>query len=100
MWQVFGETLQGLTENTSDVSLVGGAGAACASTSCASGEGAWGGARLAPAQEHAVDTLVASLTDKLTDGKVHTHAGASYSIPLLGKGLHFSRLLRNRTSSF
>ncbi|XP_022818248.1 uncharacterized protein LOC111350794 [Spodoptera litura] len=85
MNQVFGESLHGISESTTDVT------ASSSATGCA--EGAWCG-RLAPAQEHAVDALVAKLSEKLRDGKVSDIATSSvmelygYKMTCLEQRLH------------
>ncbi|KAJ8710826.1 hypothetical protein PYW08_009341 [Mythimna loreyi] len=91
MNQVFGESLQSLSsESTADVSVS----ASPSGTLGGCAEGAWCAARLAPAQEHAVDTLVATLTDKLRDGKISDIATSSvmelygYKMTCLEQRLH------------
>lgn len=85
MNQVFGESLQGISESSTDVT------ASSSGTGCA--EGAWCG-RLAPAQEHAVDALVAKLNEKLRDGKISDIATSSvmelygYKMTCLEQRLH------------
>ncbi|KAF9423388.1 hypothetical protein HW555_001197 [Spodoptera exigua] len=85
MNQVFGESLHGVSESTSDLATNG------SGTGCS--EGAWCG-RLAPAQEHVVDELVAKLNDKLRDGKISDIATSSvmelygYKMTCLEQRLH------------
>ncbi|XP_047035621.1 uncharacterized protein LOC124641564 [Helicoverpa zea] len=86
MSQVFGESVQGTVDSTAELSS-NSTGGACA-------ESAWCAARLAPAQEHAVDALVAELRDKLSHGKISDIATSSvmelygYKMTCLEQRLH------------
>nr|XP_049701902.1 uncharacterized protein LOC110381753 [Helicoverpa armigera] len=86
MSQVFGESVQGTVDTTTELSSN--------STSGACAESAWCAARLAPAQEHAVDALVAELRDKLSHGKISDIATSSvmelygYKMTCLEQRLH------------
>lgn len=89
MSQVFGESVQGMSE---ELEPTGRGVTNCAQCACA--ETAWGTAHAAPAQERAIDTLVASLTDALRDGKISDIATSSvmelygYKMTCLEQRLH------------
>ncbi|XP_075985230.1 uncharacterized protein LOC142982562 [Anticarsia gemmatalis] len=88
MSQVFGESLQGVSDSQS-------APVRSVSSSCAGacGEAAWGG-HAAPAQERAIDVLVARLGDALKGGKISDIATSSvmelygYKMTCLEQRLH------------
>lgn len=97
MNQVFGESLQSMSESSSMLGVgVGvGEGEASPRPPAPCGEGAWCvSQRLAPAQEQAIDTLVNRLTDALRDGKISDIATSSvmelygYKMNCLEQRLH------------